>query len=357
MISRECWHRASLCFDLSVFEIFAPLCSGGRVVIATDPITIPAQANGITLLNTVPSVIAELLRLQAIPSSVRVVNLAGEALQQRLVQQLYAQTSTERVYNFYGPSEDTTYSSYTYVGAHESPVPIGRPIWNTRVYVLDACLQPVPAGVAGELYIAGAGLARGYVARPGLTAERFVADRFGPLGSRMYRTGDLARWRADGVLDFLGRADAQLKLRGFRIEPGEIEAVLLRHEAIAQAAVIAREDMPGDKRLIGYVVAAPEAAVPDAPSLRAHLAKSLPDYMVPAGFVVLDGLPLTPNGKLDRRALPAPLLASGGPKRAPRNGQEEFCAGCLRNCWGSLRSGLRRISSSLAATASCRSSW
>src|SRR5262249_14407633 len=155
----------SICFDLSVFEMFAPLCCGGRVILATDPISIPAQATGVTLLNTVPSAIAELLRQQAIPNSVRVVNLAGEALQQRLVQQLYAQTETERVYNLYGPSEDTTYSTYAHIGGHENPVPIGRPIWNTRVYVLDAGLQPVPAGVAGELYIAGAGLARGYLAR------------------------------------------------------------------------------------------------------------------------------------------------------------------------------------------------
>jgi amino acid adenylation domain-containing protein len=327
----------SICFDLSVFEIFAPLCSGGRVVLATDPISIPAQSNGITLLNTVPSAIAELLRMGAIPSSVRVVNLAGETLQQRLVQQLYATTKTERVYNLYGPSEGTTYSTYTYVGKDEHPVPIGRPIWNTQVYVLDECLQPVPARVAGELYIAGAGLARGYLSRPGLTAERFIADPFGPPGSRMYRSGDLARWRADGVLDFLGRADAQVKLRGFRIEPGEIEAMLLRHGAIAQAAVIARDDGKGDKLLIAYVVARPGEALPDSAVLRTHVGQSLPDYMVPSAFVVLDALPLTPNGKLDRAALPAPTArdlqrTSGG--KIPRDDVEKVLAGIFAEVLG-----------------------
>jgi amino acid adenylation domain-containing protein len=300
----------SICFDLSVFELFVPLSWGGRVVVAGNALSLPQwkESEHVKLVNTVPSAMGELLRMKGVPSSVRVVNLAGEALHRSLVQQIYEQTMVERVLNLYGPSEDTTYSTYVWLKRDEvsESVSIGRPVANTQAYVLDDGYQPVPMQVTGELYLGGAGLSRGYLNRPELTAEKFIPDAFRQeCGGRIYRTGDQARWRADGQLDFLGRIDDQVKVRGFRIELGEIETRLRTNSGVQDAAVVMREDEVGDKRLVAYIVATSKPPE-DMARLRAYLQQKLPDYMVPAQFVVLDELPLTPNGKLDRKALPAP---------------------------------------------------
>jgi amino acid adenylation domain-containing protein len=295
----------SVCFDLSVFEMFLPLSSGGSVIIASDALALPSlpAASRVTLVNTVPSAMTELVRNGSLPASVKTINLAGEPLTVALVKEIYETTSVERVYDLYGPSEDTTYSTWTLRTA-DGPYTIGRPIANTQAYVLDGEMRPVPIGVVGEIYLGGFGLARGYLDRPDLTAERFVANPFSDdPKSRLYRTGDLARWRADGTLEFLGRKDNQVKLRGFRIELGEIEAALERHDGVAEAVVVVRKVAEGDQRLVAYIVLTDKGqGTPQ--DIKTFLRRIVPEYMVPANFVTLDAIPLTPNGKVDHRALP-----------------------------------------------------
>jgi amino acid adenylation domain-containing protein len=298
----------SLCFDLSIFELFATLCSGGKVILAKNILDLPdLPARGdVTLINTVPSAANELLRLNAIPPSVRIVNLAGEPLKSVLVDRLYASGTIEKVYDLYGPTETTTYSTFALRTA-DGPATIGRPIANTQIYLLDNHFQPVPVGVPGEMFIGGEGVARGYLHQPELTAERFIRNPFSSIAdARLYKTGDRARWRADGDIEYLGRADDQVKIRGHRIELGEIESALARHPAVRECVVLAREDSPGDKRLVGYVVAEPDEASVSLGESRDFLKKKLPDYMIPSALVFLDALPLTPNGKVDRKALPRP---------------------------------------------------
>ncbi|MGI0483800.1 amino acid adenylation domain-containing protein [Pantanalinema rosaneae CENA516] len=303
----------SICFDLSVFELFVTLSSGGKVVLAQSALCLPnlAHAQEVTLINTVPSAIAELLRIHGIPDSVRTVNLAGEPLLNSLVQQIYQQTQVQQVYNLYGPSEDTTYSTVALIpkDSQKAP-PIGQPISNTQAYVLDGEKQRLPIGVPGELYLGGAGLARGYLHRPELTAERFIPNPFQPADSSLaadylYKTGDLVRYTPDGNLEFLGRIDHQVKIRGFRIELGEIEATLRQYPSVREVVVIVREDIPAQKQLVAYLVSQ-SSPVPSISELRRFLQTQLPEYMLPAAFVLLEQMPLNPNGKVDRKALPAP---------------------------------------------------
>ncbi|HEX8695859.1 MAG TPA: amino acid adenylation domain-containing protein, partial [Longimicrobium sp.] len=339
----------TLAFDISVLELFLPLLSGARVEIldrtaASDPALLERA------ISAAPGTV-----LQATPATWRLLLdggwtgdpglralCGGEALPADLAARL-----SERVgalWNVYGPTETTIWSSLQPVGA-DSPgrrgrAGIGSPVANTRIYVLDGAGEPVPAGVVGELYIGGAGVARGYLGRPGLTAERFVADPFGAdPGGRLYRTGDLGRRLPDGTLEFVGRNDAQVKVRGFRIEPGEVEARLAEHPAVREAVVAAREDAPGDRRLAAYWVGEGSA---DAGALRAHLRERLPEYMVPAAFVRLERLPLTPNGKVDRAALPAPEADAGARAyEAPASATEAALAEIWAEVLGMERVGRR----------------
>ncbi|MFE2442996.1 amino acid adenylation domain-containing protein [Streptomyces sp. NPDC059426] len=323
-------------FDAANYELWVPLLTGGTVVIAPpqdmDVRTLRRMIadHGITGLHLT----AGLFRVVAendldCLTGVRELLAGGDVVPGTAVRALLERFPGMVFKDTYGPTETTSFATaHRVTSADRVPdvVPIGAPLDNTRAQVLDGQLRRVPPGVVGELYLAGEGLARGYWRAPALSAERFVADPYGPAGSRMYRVGDLARWTGEGVLEFAGRADDQVKIRGFRIEPGEVEAAVARQPGVASAAVIVREDRPGDKRLVAYAVPAPGHRL-DTSALRDQLAEALPDYMVPSAVLALDALPLTPNGKLDRKALPEPELTGEGAGRAPRTPQEQVLCG------------------------------
>ncbi len=305
--------HSSVAFDLTVTALYTPLVSGGSVVLGDLDESAGAGAVGRpSFMKVTPSHLGLLEALPVSASASGTLVTGGEALVGEALAGWRAAHPDVRVVNAYGPTEATVNCTDFRIepGAvvGSGPVPIGRPFWNTRAYVLDSRLRPVVPGVAGELYVAGVVLARGYHGRPDLTAERFVADPYGPAGARMYRTGDVARWNSEGQLVYVGRVDDRVKVRGFRIELGEIQAVISGYESVSRAAVIVREDQAGDRRLVAYVVGS-------AAGLREFVSGRLPDYMVPSAFVELEELPLTSNGKLDRRALPVPDY---GPESAGR---------------------------------------
>ncbi|MFE1930390.1 amino acid adenylation domain-containing protein [Streptomyces sp. NPDC059474] len=333
-------------FDASTYEMWVPLLTGGTAVVA-PPGDLDAERLGKLLIEheiTGLFLTTGLFQLVADEAPEHFAGLhevwtGGEAVPAASIRRVMRACPDTTVIDVYGPTETTTFAvRHRLPRGAEVPasVPIGSPLDNTRLTVLDTGLRPVPPGTAGELHIAGAGLARGYWRRPGITAERFVADPYGPPGTRMYRTGDLVRWNAEGVLEYVGRADEQVKLRGFRIELGEIEALLGSHPGVAQTVVTVQEPRPGDRRLVAHLVAE-RGTTPSPEDLRAHLAAELPDYMVPAAFVVLDALPLTGNGKVDRKALPVsdtgPAAATGA-RRAPRSPQEEILCGLFAEVLG-----------------------
>ncbi|MGW4433614.1 amino acid adenylation domain-containing protein [Streptomyces tendae] len=339
-------------FDASTYEVWVPLLSGGTAVVAPPgdldadtlgKVLTEHEVTGLWLTSGLFQLVADEAPHHL--AGVREVWTGGDVVQAAAVRRVREACPGTVVVDGYGPTETTTFAVRHRIPANApvpDTVPIGTPLDNTRLLVLDTALRPVARGVAGELYLAGAGLARGYWRRPGLTAERFVADPHGPAGTRMYRTGDLVRWTPDGTLEYLGRADEQVKIRGFRIELGEIEAVLGRHSEVAQAVVTVHEPRPGDKRLVAHLVAQ-EGSDPTPASLRDHLAAELPDYMVPSAYVTLDALPLTGNGKIDRRALPVPDLAAADAtveSRAPRTPREEILCGLFAELLGMPRVGV-----------------
>jgi amino acid adenylation domain-containing protein len=338
-------------FDVSVWEFFWPLLTGARLAVARpgghqDPVYLAdtIAREHVTTLHFVPpmlQVFLETVGLETTCRSVRRVVCSGEALPLALQQRCYARLPWVELHNLYGPTEaavDVTFWHCERVPSRPL-VPIGRPVANTQIYVLDPSLQPTPVGVPGELFIGGVQVGMGYWRRPALTAEKFVPDPLGPAGTRLYRTGDVARWLADGAIEYLGRIDHQVKVRGFRIELGEIEAALATHSSVRECVVLGREDAPGDKRLVAYVVTRGEGS---AAELRAHVGSRLPDHMVPSAVVFLDKLPLSPNGKVDRRALPIPDtmgLAVRAAYVAPSGPVEEAIAAMWSEVLGSPRIG------------------
>jgi len=321
----------SICFDLSLFELFVALVSGGHVVLVRDPLALLDEpvSPPPTLINMVPSAAHALLDAGAIPAELLAINLAGEALPRSLVERLHVAAPGATIRNLYGPTEYTTYATSCEVDSEpEAPVAIGGPIANTRVYLLDTHGEPVPVGATGEVHLAGSGLSRGYLNRPGVTADRFRPNPFGSPGSRMYATGDLARHRSDGTLDFVGRRDDQVKIRGFRVEPGEIEVALRSCLGVANAAVVPSTDRLGGVRLVGHILPVDPTSPPLEEGLRARLMEVLPEPMVPASFQVHDQLPLNPNGKIDRLALGSLCEEQESAVRhvAPRNATESLIA-------------------------------
>ena len=346
-LAGQVWSQChSLAFDFSVWEIWGALLYGGRLVVVPDSVARSAEdfhallvAEQVTVLSQTPSAFYALQAADALrPEQGRQLKLqavvfGGEALEpQRLATWLEAHPGFPRLINMYGITETTVHASFREIlggDVESTSSPIGVPLAHLGFFVLDEWLRPVPAGVVGELYVAGAGAAYGYVGRAGLTGTRFVACPFGASGERMYRTGDLVWWGADGQLRYLGRADEQVKIRGYRIELGDVQAALSALQGVEQAVVIAREDRPGDKRLVGYVTGTADLA-----TARAVLAERLPAYMVPAAVVAMDRLPLTVNGKLDTRALPAPDYQEGDRYRAPADAVEEILAGIYAEVLG-----------------------
>jgi amino acid adenylation domain-containing protein len=324
-------------FDFSVWEIWGALLHGGRLVVVPEAVTVSPDdfhellvAEQVSVLTQTPAAVAALspsgldsaaLLIGAEPCPVEVVDRWAPG---------------RVMVNAYGPTETTVYAAMSApLTAGSGAVPIGSPVSGAALFVLDGWLRPVPVGTIGELYVAGAGLGCGYMRRAGLTASRFVASPFGEPGARMYRTGDLVSWHADGQLRYLGRSDDQVKIRGYRIELGEVQGALAGLDGVEQAAVIAREDRPGEKRLVGYVTGTADPA-----GVRAALADRLPPYMIPAAVVAIDALPLTPNGKLDTRALPAPEYIHGDRYRPPANAVEELLAGIYAQVLGLDRVGV-----------------